>query len=155
MAVHQNSHKSLFDDHVLYCEEEKWGDVEDDEEESGGVVTFNHHHDRNPSLFPLLLLEQDLFWDDEELHSLFCKEKQTTCLKPNNLKETSFSFSLSQSRKEAVDWILKINAHYGFSALTAILAVNYLDRFLSSLSFQKDKPWMMQLAAVTCLLSSC
>ncbi|KAL0384248.1 UNVERIFIED_CONTAM: Cyclin-D3-2 [Sesamum radiatum] len=150
MAVHQNSHKSLFDD-VLYCEEEKWGDVEDDEEESGGVVTFNHH-DRNPSLFPLLLLEQDLFWDDEELHSLFCKEKQTTCLKPNNaVKETSFSFSLSLSRKEAVDWILKINAHYGFSALTAILAVNYLDRFLSSLSFQKDKPWMMQLAAVTCL----
>ncbi|KAL0282894.1 UNVERIFIED_CONTAM: Cyclin-D3-1 [Sesamum radiatum] len=149
MAVHQNSHKSLL--MMFFIVRKRNGEMLRTTKKKKRVVTFNHH-DRNPSLFPLLLLEQDLFWDDEELHSLFCKEKQTTCLKPNNaVKETSFSFSLSLSRKEAVDWILKINAHYGFSALTAILAVNYLDRFLSSLSFQKDKPWMMQLAAVTCL----
>ncbi|KAF9607027.1 hypothetical protein IFM89_030800 [Coptis chinensis] len=47
--------------------------------------------------------------------------------------------------------MLKVDAHYGFSALTAVLAVNYLDRFMSSLRFQKDKPWMTQLAAVACL----
>ncbi|KAI3445953.1 hypothetical protein Pfo_002618 [Paulownia fortunei] len=144
MAVEQNAQKSLFD--ALYCEEEKWGDVEEEESE---ITSNNNSFDgTNLSLFPLLLLEQDLFWDDEELQSLFCKEKET-CLISNNVNETGFSLPLA--RKEAVEWILKINAHYGFSALTAILAVNYLDRFLSTLSFPKDKPWMMQLAAVTCL----
>lgn len=141
MAVEQNA---LFDD-ALYCEEEgeKWGDIIDDEEEEEEEereITSNLC-----LLHPLLLLEQDFFWDDEELQSLFCKERET-CLKEPP------PFSLSLPRKQAVEWILKINAHYGFSALTAILAVNYLDRFLcTSLSFSQDKPWMMQLAAVTCL----
>ena len=47
--------------------------------------------------------------------------------------------------------MMKVNAHYGFSVVTAFLAINYLDRLLSSLHFQRDKPWMIQLAAVTCL----
>ncbi|KAL2477284.1 Cyclin-D3-2 [Forsythia ovata] len=93
-------------------------------------------------------MEQDLFWDDEELQSLFYQEKETF-FESNNIVEIEFPLSLA--RKKAVEWILKVNAHYGFSALTAILAVNYLDRFLSGLHFQKDKPWMIQLAAVTCL----
>lgn len=135
MAVEQNADKSLLD--ALYCEEEKWVDVEDESE-----ITTNS----SVSLSPLLLLDQDFFWDDEELQSLFSKERETC---PNPIHETGFSLSLP--RKESVEWILKINAHYGFSALTAILAVNYLDRFLCCLSFPKDKPWMMQLAAVTCL----
>ncbi|KAI3448127.1 hypothetical protein Pfo_004792 [Paulownia fortunei] len=152
MAVEHNAQKSLFD--ALYCEEEKWVEVEEEEEEeeeSEITLNKNNFNGRNLSLFPLLLFEQDLLWDDEELQSLFCKEKET-CVKPNNNIIETGIFSLSLARKEAVEWILKINAHYGFSAMTAILAVNYLDRFLSScLSFQKDKPWMMQLAAVTCL----
>lgn len=137
MAIEQNAEKSLLD--ALYCEEEKWVDVEDEDESE---ITTNS----SVSLSPLLLLEQDLFWDDEELQSLFSKERET-CPKAND--ETGFLLSLP--RKEFVEWILKINAYYGFSTLTAILAVNYLDRFLCSLSFPKDKPWMMQLAAVTCL----
>ncbi|PIN10342.1 G1/S-specific cyclin D [Handroanthus impetiginosus] len=132
MGFEQNPLKSCFD--ALYCEEEKWGDVEDDEESE---ITLNNG--LNLSFFPL---QQDLFWDDEELKSLFRKEKETY-FKPT---ETRFL-----GRKEAVEWILKINSHYGFSPLTAILAVNYLDRFISTLSFPKDKPWMMQLIAVTCL----
>ena len=35
--------------------------------------------------------------------------------------------------------------------LTVVLAVNYVDRFLSSSCFQRDRPWMSQLAAATCL----
>ncbi|KAK4437911.1 Cyclin-D3-1 [Sesamum alatum] len=118
MAVHENPHKSLFDD-ALYCEEEKWGDVveEEEEEDESGVTLSNHD-----SLFPLLLLEQDLFWDDEELHSLFCKEKET-CLKPPTPITSRNHLSLSLARREAVSGFLNINAHYGFSALTAILAL--------------------------------
>lgn len=132
MAIEQNAQKSLLD--ALYCEDEKWGDVEDQNEED----------EMNLSLSPLFLLEQDFFWEDEELQSLFLKERET-CIRFNN--EIA-----GQSRKEAVEWILKINAHHGFSSLTSILAVNYLDRFLQSLSLEQEKkPWMMQLAAVTCL----
>lgn len=56
------------------------------------------------------------------------------------------------ARGEVVDWMLKVKAHYGFSALTAVLSINFFDRLmLSSLNFQDDKPWMIHLAAVTCL----
>ncbi|TYI97327.1 hypothetical protein E1A91_D01G136000v1 [Gossypium mustelinum] len=58
---------------------------------------------------------------------------------------------LAVARFNAVDWMLKVTAHHSFSALTAVLAVNYLDRFLFSLPFQTDKPWMTQLGAVACL----
>ncbi|KAH9314992.1 hypothetical protein KI387_023619, partial [Taxus chinensis] len=44
-----------------------------------------------------------------------------------------------------------VHAHYGFNLATAVLSINYLDRFLSTNQLQDDKPWMTQLAAVTCL----
>lgn len=138
--MEKNAEKSLLD--ALYCEEEetKWEDEEDDERES---VIIN-----SVSLSPLLLLEQDLFWDDQQLQSLFSKERETSSCAAAAVKPTP---SLSLARKESVEWILRINAHYAFSPLTAILAVNYLDRFLCSLTVPKEKPWMVQLAAVTCL----
>lgn len=134
MSTNQSS---LFD--TLYC----------DEEESDTTLNSDCLNGENHSLCcSTLLLEQDLFWDDEELQSLFCKEKEI-CIKYNTIIEAGFSLSLA--RKEAVEWVLRTNSFFGFSAMTALLAVNYLDRFLSSLSLQKDKPWMIQLAAVTCL----
>ncbi|CAA3012426.1 cyclin-D3-1 [Olea europaea subsp. europaea] len=136
MTPEENAQSSLLDS--LYCEEEKWGEFE---EESNEKITFNGG---NLSHLPLLLTEQDLFWEDEELNSLFCKENEAF------LDGTDISLSL-QARTDAVEWILKVKIFYGFSALTAILAVNYLDRFLCSIHFQKEKPWMIQLAAVTCL----
>ncbi|CAA2960143.1 cyclin-D3-1 [Olea europaea subsp. europaea] len=151
MAIEQylDSGSSLFD--ALYCEEEeeeKWDEVEEVEEKESEIISNNHFNGKKFSVFSVLLTEQDLFWDDDELQSLFCKEKETFS-ESTNFVEIEFSACLN--RKQAVEWILKVNAHYGFSALTAILAVNYLDRFLYSLHFQKDEPWMIQLAAVTCL----
>ncbi|KAL4555792.1 hypothetical protein LXL04_038420 [Taraxacum kok-saghyz] len=131
---------------TLFCNEEhdhQWS-LEDDEDEvpQTTLTDFSDLH-----FAPLG--HQDLFWEHEELVSLFTKEQeqQPPC---------TFSFlqtdpSVFLARKEAVNWILKVKAHYGFTPLTAILAINYLDRFLSSLHFQKDKPWMIQLVAVSCL----
>ncbi|OMO74023.1 hypothetical protein CCACVL1_17005 [Corchorus capsularis] len=144
---------SLLD--ALYCEEEKW-EVEE-EDDFGEVLQeemsfCNNINGRNPSLFPLLLLEQDLFWEDEELLSLFSKEQQQQAevVHHNNGDEiTDESFVLA--RREAIEWMLKVNARYGFTALTAVLSINYLDRFLTSFHFQSDKPWMIHLVAVTCL----
>lgn len=128
----------------LYCEEEI-------HEESG---VYYSESDVNvsvvpSSLFPFLLLEQDLFWEDAELASLFSKEQEQ-----NNQKSRLYcteDSSLCLVRNEAVEWMLKVSAHYGFTNLTSILAINYLDRFLSSVHFQREKPWMIQLVAVTCL----
>uniref|UniRef100_A0A0D9Z8E3 Uncharacterized protein n=1 Tax=Oryza glumipatula TaxID=40148 RepID=A0A0D9Z8E3_9ORYZ len=56
-------------------------------------------------------------------------------------------------RIAAIDWICKVQAYYSFGPLCAYLAVNYLDRFLSSLEFSvtNDMPWMQQLLIVACL----
>ncbi|CAN6182581.1 unnamed protein product [Urochloa humidicola] len=54
-------------------------------------------------------------------------------------------------RMDAIDWIGKVHAYYDFRPLTACLAVNYLDRFLSLYQLPEDKAWMTQLLSVACL----
>lgn len=54
-------------------------------------------------------------------------------------------------RMDAVDWIWKVHAYYGFGPLTACLAVNYLDRFLSLYQLPEGKAWTTQLLSVACL----
>ncbi|RZC48492.1 hypothetical protein C5167_016917 [Papaver somniferum] len=137
MDQHQLLNSNLFD--LLFCEEERFEDEEEQE--------INNDFRKNPSLF---LLEQDMFWEDEELVSLFAKERETYNVIINNLETHQLPF-LESVRKEAVKWILRVISHYSFSPLTAILSVNYLDRFLSSHHFQREKPWMTQLVAVSCL----
>lgn len=146
MNIQQNAPFSCFD--FLYCEEEKWVEFEEQQESE---VTLNNSLDpTNPSVSPLFhVLEQDFFWEEEELESLFQKERES-CLESDNSVETICPLSLA--RKESVEWILRVNAYYGFSATTAILAVNYFDRFRWGSNLRTDsKPWMMQLAVVTCL----
>lgn len=130
----------------LYCEEERFGDDDDgDVEEASEIVKCDG--DRKQPLLPLTLFERDLFCEDDELCSLISKEEQGH----HCYSGITLDGFLMVARTKAVEWMLKVNVHYGFSARTAVLAVNYLDRFLSSSCFQRDKPWMSQLAAVTCL----
>ncbi|KAF2295377.1 hypothetical protein GH714_032702 [Hevea brasiliensis] len=128
----------------LYCEEEgieeDYACVDDCSEVYDQVV-------RKVSPFSGVLLEQDLFWEDDELLTLISKEKDTHFCFDNVVSDGC----LMVVRKEAIDWVLRVKAHYGFTALTGVLAVNYFDRFISSLNFPRDKPWMGQLAAVACL----
>ncbi|KAG2663590.1 hypothetical protein I3760_16G039100 [Carya illinoinensis] len=145
--AHQHSRQTQVLD-ALYCSEEHWegevGEVcfhgEDEVEDNFyGVNT-----DIEPNRFPLISLDQqETFRDDGQLVSLLSKELQNDQLF-ENLKNDPY---LAGTRAEAVEWMLKVNAHYSFSVLTAILAVNYLDRFLSSFRSQAGKPWMIQLAA--------
>ncbi|KAL0007212.1 hypothetical protein SO802_008714 [Lithocarpus litseifolius] len=93
------------------------------------------------SFFPLVLLENDLVWEDDELVSLKSKEGGTHVCLSSLISDGS----LMVARKEALDWILRVKAHYWFCALTAILAVNYFDRFASSLMFKREKPWMAHI----------
>ncbi|GMJ06842.1 hypothetical protein HRI_004353400 [Hibiscus trionum] len=135
---------------ALYCEEEEEDGVyaaEDLQELMTSSTSCNNG--RNPVSPPLPLSDQDLFRSDQELLSMFSKE---TRIDPVDVR----SFPVT-ARREAVEWMLKVCAFHGFTALTAVLAVNYLDRFLTSLRLQRDdgddknKPWMIHLVAVTCL----
>ncbi|KAJ4890792.1 Cyclin-D2-1 [Raphanus sativus] len=54
-------------------------------------------------------------------------------------------------RNQALDWILKVCAHYSFGTLCICLSMNYLDRFLTSYELPRDKTWAVQLLAVSCL----
>ncbi|XP_039036418.1 cyclin-D3-3-like [Hibiscus syriacus] len=123
----------------LLCEEEDLGDY------SFGSETETVQ--KESFAVPSFLNEHDLFWEDDELISLMSKEKQTHV---GNIDACSDEYLVS-ARKKALDWIFKVKAYYGFNALTMVLAVNYFDRFILSFKFQKDKPWMGQLAAVACL----
>ncbi|KAG8059359.1 hypothetical protein GUJ93_ZPchr0002g24981 [Zizania palustris] len=58
---------------------------------------------------------------------------------------------LAAIRRDAVDWIWKVIEHYNFAPLTAVLSMNYLDRFLSEYELPEGKAWMTQLLAVACL----
>ncbi|KAK4262338.1 hypothetical protein QN277_027909 [Acacia crassicarpa] len=143
-AAHDLQDSSLVLDSLL-CEEDGF-----DQEESPERDVLDDDSDsavRDPSSLPFILLENDLFWEEAEFVSLISKEGETH-LNSNNLISDK---TLQKAREEAVRWISKVCGHYGFSALTTVLSVNYLDRFVTSLTFQKDKPWMTQLAAVACL----
>ncbi|KAK1607433.1 hypothetical protein QYE76_031106 [Lolium multiflorum] len=54
-------------------------------------------------------------------------------------------------RGQAVDWIWKVYTYYNFGPLTAYLAVNYLDRFLSRYELPEGQAWTTQLLSVACL----
>ncbi|XP_022772213.1 cyclin-D3-1-like [Durio zibethinus] len=144
MALNNQNCSFIFD--ALYCSEEKWEEEAREDyfvEVEEASCFYNGVNKSNP--FPILL-EQDLFWEDDELSSLLSKEEQ------NQLYDSlQTNGNLAGARLEAVEWMLRVNAHYSFSALTAVLAFNYLDRFLFSFRFQSEKPWMTQLAAVACL----
>ncbi|KAE9607789.1 hypothetical protein Lal_00013412 [Lupinus albus] len=137
----QQNSPSIFD--TLLCREqyifEEGEDFEtkNDDGSSLSVRKFQSLH--------LVLLENDLLWEHEELVYLISKERET------HFTHLIFDGSLEEHRFEAVNWISKVCAHFGFSALTTVLSVNYFDRFITNLTFQNDKPWMTQLVAVACL----
>ena len=94
--------------------------------------------------------ENDLLWEKDEVSCLLGKEVKNV-MSENKGGGLVGIRVLMGLRKEAFDWIISVSGYYGFVGLTSVLAVHYFDRFLLSPAFQKDKPWMNQLAAVACL----
>lgn len=134
----------------LFCDEEV--EVESFLEEEISDKDYNFDvNSRNKTSPSLVLSKNDLFWEDGELDSLLCKEKQAHFSFLCNGESMGSSSLNVVDRGNAVDWMLKVKDHFKFSALTVVLAINYFDRFVSSVKFQEDEPWMVQLSAVTCL----
>ncbi|KAH7532332.1 hypothetical protein FEM48_Zijuj04G0008600 [Ziziphus jujuba var. spinosa] len=64
--------------------------------------------------------ENDLFWEDHQLDSLIPKEEEThVCF-----SDLSSNGASLMARKESVDWILTVKAHYRFSVVAIVLAMN-------------------------------
>lgn len=124
----------------LYCEEECGGFVGNDD--------FLEKSDESVVKFEFLPLKDMFLWDDDELQSLISKENETNHYHPYH---QTLDECLVSCRKEALDWFFRVKSRYGFASSTALLAVNYFDRFITSIKFQADKPWMSQLVAVACL----
>ncbi|KAL3640296.1 hypothetical protein CASFOL_015264 [Castilleja foliolosa] len=133
----------IFD--ALYCDEERFDDDLCSKEPS--IEDFYQIHPEKPLLG--FLFKHDLFWEDDEILTLLSKEKAQTCLRYDDLMNSD-GF-LKTMRNEAVKWMLRVIGRYGFTATTAVLAANYYDRFIKGFCFQREKPWMGQLAAVACL----
>ncbi|KAJ4890254.1 Cyclin-D3-3 [Raphanus sativus] len=122
---------------TLFCEEDTSGFEEEEDDKSDGKFPFFH----------LGFLDRE---DDDELSSLISKENE---LRPSLTEEGGVLDDefLALCREKAVDWILRVKSHHGFSSVTALLAVNYFDRFITSRNFQTEYPWMSQLTALACL----
>ncbi|XP_060668493.1 cyclin-D3-3-like isoform X2 [Ziziphus jujuba] len=74
--------------------------------------------------------ENDLFWEDHQLDSLIPKEEEThVCF-----SDLSSNGASLMARKESMDWILTVKAHYRFSAVAIVLAMNISRRSVSSSS---------------------
>ncbi|XP_050208193.1 cyclin-D3-3 isoform X2 [Mercurialis annua] len=143
MAFQEQDNQLILDG--LLCEEECI-----EEKQEINEVFHNFYVKKEPSFSVCSLFEHDLFWEDDELFNLMAKEKDAQ-FGFNDMESVMCNGSVMVARYEAVEWILKVKAHYGFTGLTCVLALNYFDRFVLSLKFPEDKPWMGQLAAVACL----
>jgi len=87
---------------------------------------------------------------DEAVRALM--EKETDHMPLEGYAERLEHAGLESSwRRDAMDWICKVHSYYNFGPLSLYLAVNYLDRFLSSYNLPHDQPWMKQLLSVACL----
>lgn len=120
-----------FDFDSLYCNEE---DLDCDIGSQNGFDDYNQN-------------VGNLTGSGDELLSLFSKEKEPF-LGYNELISNGFT---RDYRKIAVERILGVVSYDGFS----VLAMNYFDRYISSVCFQREKPWMTRLLAYCLSLSSC
>ncbi|CAL9753182.1 unnamed protein product, partial [Musa acuminata subsp. burmannicoides] len=121
------------------------GDNDEDEEHTRGCVSQQKRCDFYGD-FPTGFPPQS----DECL--AFLVERETAHMPREDYAERLRSGSLDLSiRRDAIDWILKVHAHYNLGPLSAYLSVNYLDRFLSTYELPEGKGWMTQLLSVACL----
>ncbi|KAK7351562.1 hypothetical protein VNO77_11115 [Canavalia gladiata] len=116
----------------------------------GGTMTegyeetwrFRSHHFGDPDGLPLQSDECFALMVKKECQHLPCVNYL------NRLRSGDLDFG---ARMDAIDWIQKVQAHFGFGPLCGYLSINYLDRFLSAYELPKGRAWTMQLLAVACI----
>ncbi|XVF64869.1 hypothetical protein PTKIN_Ptkin09bG0201300 [Pterospermum kingtungense] len=144
------------DNNSIFYDNDYFGGGGSAEVEEFGA-TWNHHshrHYRNLNqnrVFNGGVDEDGLPLQSEECLALMVEKEHLHLPNADYLQRLQSGDLDLEARKEAVDWIGKVHAQFGFGPLCAYLSINYLDRFLSSYELPKGKAWMMQLLAVACL----
>ncbi|KAK9678508.1 hypothetical protein RND81_11G216300 [Saponaria officinalis] len=112
----------------LHCEELHWNDMADYDYDDDNFGSF----------------------EEEEAHfmSLISKEKNTHI--SENVLELN-TFFLKKVRREILVWMKRVSSHHNFTLITLVLAINYFDRFVLKNGFQRERPWVTQLVAISCL----
>ncbi|KAM7276811.1 hypothetical protein ACFE04_018677 [Oxalis oulophora] len=80
------------------------------------------------------------------ISSLFLSESDQHYFIPNNNNVTDFYINL---RQETISYIVQCSSN--LDPFVTYLAINYLDRFLSTHKFSKSKPWVCKLIAISCV----
>ncbi|KAJ3698183.1 hypothetical protein LUZ61_001888 [Rhynchospora tenuis] len=125
----------------LYCQEEY-------------LDLLDHDQDEKEATTSASLAEEEKETNLHLIYSLSYKERETNPkVQTMNQTPCALGYLLSGARRDMVTWVTHAVSRHGFTAETAILSVNYLDRcFLSGvLQLHHDKPWMGRLAAIACL----
>uniref|UniRef100_A0A0D9X1L3 Uncharacterized protein n=1 Tax=Leersia perrieri TaxID=77586 RepID=A0A0D9X1L3_9ORYZ len=104
---------------------------------SGGVDFFD-----SGAVFPV---------DSDEFVALLVEKEMDHLPQRGYLEKLELGGLESYWRKDAIDWICKVHSYFNFGPLSLYLAVNYLDRFLSSFNLPHDQSWMQLLLSVSCL----
>ncbi|RCV10865.1 hypothetical protein SETIT_2G142900v2 [Setaria italica] len=129
---------ALFD--PLYCPEEHL-DLYHEEPVEDAEEQWPDRHEQRPAAL------------DDELPALFeaLRAKEGVVVPAGEGEDDGYGGAAG--REAAVGWACRAAARLGFSALTAALAVAYLDRcFLAGGALRLgDRPWMARLAAVACV----
>ncbi|GLU13426.1 hypothetical protein SLE2022_300640 [Rubroshorea leprosula] len=88
--------------------------------------------------------------DNDFVVTMFDSEVDQTP-EPKLLERLRLLPDVVTSRREAVQWILKVQNFHMLRPETAYLSVNYLDRFLYARGLPQGKEWSMQLLSVACV----
>lgn len=89
--------------------------------------------------------------DDVISRLIDCESESHNMLHPDYLHRFRDCSVIVTARQDSINWILNVHAHYKFRPVTALLSVNYFDRFLSSHFLPLANGWPFQLLSVACL----
>ncbi|XP_057489860.1 cyclin-D4-1-like isoform X2 [Actinidia eriantha] len=132
----------------IFCDEVDLGAIDEDFEPSWKNRNYgNNNQNKNFDRSELL---SDWPMQSDECLALMLKKEIEHLPASDYLQRLRDGDLDLGARREAVDWIGKVVAHFNFGPLCTYLSISYLDRFLSVHELP-GKAWMMQLLAVSCL----
>ncbi|KAK8692387.1 hypothetical protein V6N13_075849 [Hibiscus sabdariffa] len=141
----------------LLCAEDNFSVFGDDGDYFGGggerATPWNHSFYRNSNQNRVFngVGEDGLPTQGEEYVALMLEKEEQHLPNADYLNRLQSGDLDPAARKEAVDFIGNVCAHFSFGPLCEYLSISYLDRFLSAYELPKEKAWTMQLLAVACV----
>ncbi|GAB4852318.1 hypothetical protein Ancab_016511 [Ancistrocladus abbreviatus] len=87
--------------------------------------------------------------EDEYVQILL--QREPALAKPRNPHSALLEGCTRSARLDAIDYILRTRALFGFRFQSAYLSALYFDRFLSKRSIDSQKRWTIELLSVACL----